>query len=53
MRRWLLKHLGVLGALNIAEYHILNRIKKLGLPSDKMDDIADIIMDELSHIRRT
>jgi len=52
MYRWILKHLGVLGALNLAEFHMIHRIKHLGLTPDQIDEIAFIIMDELRHVRR-
>lgn len=53
IRRWILKHLGVLGEINRAEYNIINRIGELHISGSCMDDITEIIMDELSNVRRT
>lgn len=54
IRRWILKQLGVLRSLNEAEYHILRRIQRhKDISADVMDDISEIIMDELSRIRRS
>lgn len=52
MKRWILKHLGVLKSVNEAELEIIEKCKKLNLSGDTRDEITEIVMNALSKIRR-
>ena len=52
MKRWILKHLGVLKSVNEAEFEIIERCGSLNLSGDTRDEITEIVMNALSKIRR-
>lgn len=52
MKRWILKHLGVLKSVNEAELEIIEKCEKISLSGDIRDEITEIVMNALSKIRR-
>ena len=51
MKRWLLRQLGVIHALHVAELEILEGINQLGIDKCCNDEITDIVMAALAKIR--
>lgn len=51
IRRWILRHLGILHAIDVAESEILENISIIGIDEDWEDEITDIIMTALSKVR--
>ncbi|MBQ8218566.1 MAG: hypothetical protein IJZ79_02350 [Bacilli bacterium] len=51
IRRWILRHLGIIHAIDVAELEILENISKLGIDQCWDDEITDIIMSALSKVR--
>lgn len=50
MKRRILGILGIIRKRYIAEYNMTQRIQKLGIEPDKMDNITEILMEELNGI---
>jgi hypothetical protein len=51
LKRWILRQLGIIHKVDIAEQEILDNISKLGIDQCWDDEITDIVMSALSKLR--